>query len=1088
MAARNSSSGRKRTSSSSGRRTSSKRKTSGRKGTRRKADFNENGLQDEIVILVFIAFSIILFLSNMKIMGSIGEFISGIQFGLFGMLAYLFPILLAAFIVALYFFIGNPNGPFKMFISFILFLDLCSMSHMFVLDEQLASKDNAFVFCRDNLNGGGVIGAFFAKHISDFIGKAGSWIVLVLLMLVCIMILTGVSLFSALDAAGSMLDESAQKARDRSNDRYEKNLRRREENLERRDKQNRRRAELDSRRASIEEKEDKQLRREKRQEGFDLSNSSIPKKSSDTDELMYLDEETGEVYYDEDDNSTSGVNAVPNPIEETLAGAFSLKNLWGKKKSDERISEEEMKEGFEAEMENRAAKAREIPVEDYDDADSYGQNRYDNDNDGYGDGDGDGDYEDGYYDDGYGDGDGFVENEMEPEPEPTLTVDDLSSEEYDFSTVLSRMESPRGGRDSVTDIPRPVSSVVSASAAVPATPVKEPVAVETEYEEVYEEDFDNVYYDESDESENQFDEAQVEEIPFVELAPFEEVKEEPVSIFKSDSAPADNRGASAGAQFTKPVARKEEKLPELPFILKKGWRLPRREEYPSLFNFPDNKGNGDTMSEINEMKEKIKDVLDSFGVSIEPDIEATKGPAVTRFEIAPVRGVKVSKILNLEHDIMLGLAAESLRIEAPIPGVSRVGLEIPNRTKDSVAFCELLTSREYRDFSGKLAFAVGRGMSGENVIHDIAKMPHVLVAGATGSGKSVCINTIIISLLMKYTPQQLRLYMVDPKVVELSVYNDIPHLYGQNVVTDPKQATAMLQSVVMEMDDRYVKFATAKVRDIKGYNEKALENAGAKSINDYYSKVRKGQISEHDLSKPMPHIVVIIDELADLMMTAGKEVEASIVRIAQLARACGIHLVIATQRPSVDVVTGLIKANMPSRIAFAVSSGTDSRTIIDAYGAEKLLGMGDMLFYPAGKNHPERVQGAYVSDEEVQNVIDFWVNQMNENEKGELNELQKIDKESGSVAGLKDSSGQGGAGTSDSGDEYLIDAARFIIQSNKASIGMLQRKFKIGFNRAARIMDSLHDAGVVGDEEGTKSRKILMDISQLENLIEAGEI
>ena len=422
--------------------------------------------------------------------------------------------------------------------------------------------------------------------------------------------------------------------------------------------------------------------------------------------------------------------------------------------------------------------------------------------------------------------------------------------------------------------------------------------------------------------------------------------------------------------------------------------------------------------------------------------------------------MNVSKIVGLSDDIKLNLAATDIRIEAPIPGKAAVGIEVPNKENMTVALRELIESKEFKDFPSKLAFAVGKDIGGKVVVADIAKMPHMLIAGATGSGKSVCINTLIMSILYKAHPDEVKLIMVDPKVVELSVYNGIPHLLIP-VVTDPKKASAALQWGVAEMTDRYQKFADFNVRDLKGYNKKVT------------SMKEKG---EEDAPAILPQIVIIVDELADLMMVAPGEVEEAICRLAQLARAAGIHLIIATQRPSVDVITGLIKANMPSRVAFSVSSGTDSRTILDMVGAEKLLGKGDMLFYPQGYSKPARVQGAFVSDKEVSDVVDFLKNQA----LGNIYDTDIQDK----ITTLGSSAAGSGAGDGAERDPYFMEAARFIIEKDKASIGMLQRMFKVGFNRAARIMDQLCEAGVVGEEEGTKPRKILMSQEQFEQYIE----
>ena len=473
---------------------------------------------------------------------------------------------------------------------------------------------------------------------------------------------------------------------------------------------------------------------------------------------------------------------------------------------------------------------------------------------------------------------------------------------------------------------------------------------------------------------------------------------------------------------------------------------------------------GDSSRELKETAMRLQQTLNTFGVKV-TITDISQGPSVTRYELQPEQGVKVSKIVGLADDIKLNLAATDIRIGAPIPGKAAIGIEVPNKENMTVALRDLLESKEFQEFNSNIAFAVGKDIAGKTVVADIAKMPHMLIAGATGSGKSVCINTLIMSILYKAHPDDVKLIMVDPKVVELSVYNGIPHLLIP-VVTDPKKASAALHWGVSEMEDRYRKFADYNVRDLKGYNKK-IETM----------PVPEGE----EAPKKMPQIVIIVDELADLMMVCPGEVEESICRLAQLARAAGIHLIIATQRPSVDVITGLIKANMPSRVAFSVSSGVDSRTILDMNGAEKLLGKGDMLFYPQGYSKPARVQGAFVSDKEVSDVVDYLKNQALGNTYS--NYAEDIEEKIKNIGSSGGSSGSGSGGGNDR-DEYFEEAARFIIDKDKASIGMLQRVLKIGFNRAARIMDQLCEYGVVGEEEGTKPRKVLMSMEQFEQLLE----
>ncbi len=460
---------------------------------------------------------------------------------------------------------------------------------------------------------------------------------------------------------------------------------------------------------------------------------------------------------------------------------------------------------------------------------------------------------------------------------------------------------------------------------------------------------------------------------------------------------------------------------------------------------------GDSRQHLQEMSARLQRTLETFGVKARV-ANVVCGPAVTQYEIQPEMGVKVSKIVNLADDIKLNLMVSDIRIEAPIPGKAAIGIEVPNRENVTVALRDLIESGEFQKHPSKISFCAGKDIAGNVIVADIAKMPHLLIAGATGSGKSVCINTIIMSILYKADPTEVKLIMIDPKVVELSVYNNIPHLLIP-VVTDPKKAAGALHWAVAEMTERYNKFAEYGVRDMKGYNKKIGTIA---------------DIEDENKPQKMPQIVVIVDELADLMMVAASDVEDAICRLAQLARAAGIHLVIATQRPSVNVITGLIKANMPSRIAFSVTSGVDSRTILDMNGAEKLLGKGDMLFYPQGYAKPLRVQGAFVSDAEVARVVDDIIE--NNGEVSYNSEVEEKVKTSESfLMGIC-----GFPSTYNDRYAYFDDAARFLIEKEKGSIGMLQRNFKIGFNRAARIMDQLEEAGIVGPEEGTKPRRVLM--------------
>lgn len=460
----------------------------------------------------------------------------------------------------------------------------------------------------------------------------------------------------------------------------------------------------------------------------------------------------------------------------------------------------------------------------------------------------------------------------------------------------------------------------------------------------------------------------------------------------------------------------------------------------SLLNKVVNKSDKRSKQKVLENARRLEQTLRDFGVEASIN-QVTVGPTITRYEIQPRPGVKVSKIVNLTDDIALSLAAKSIRMEAPIPGKNAIGIEVPNEESQMVGIREIMESKEFNGYPSKLAMGLGKDVAGRIIIGDIAKMPHLLIAGSTGSGKSVCVNTLITSLVYKAKPDEVKLILIDPKVVELSNYNGIPHLLIP-VVTDPKKAANALTWAVTEMNRRYKLFADTQVKDIKSYNEKT--------------------------DNPLPRIVIIIDELADLMMVSANDVEDCIHRLAQMARAAGMHLIVATQRPSVDVITGVIKANIPSRIAFAVSSQTDSRTIIDMGGAEKLLGKGDMLFYPLGAAKPVRLQGAFISEAESDKIIEHI-----KNEVGEHTYADDIEEKISNVNTDEVSSA----------DELLVECIEFVVANGQASASMLQRKFKIGFNRAARLIDDMEERGIVGPSEGSKPRKVLISKQDLEGLL-----
>ncbi len=520
---------------------------------------------------------------------------------------------------------------------------------------------------------------------------------------------------------------------------------------------------------------------------------------------------------------------------------------------------------------------------------------------------------------------------------------------------------------------------------------------------------------------------------------------DPFDDLENQSVPDENTdGQINQSSETETVAASESDQEELV--------IPQTEiQKPMIYNYPSTDLLDSNKDDLNvkalknvalEGAKKLEDTLKSFGVDARV-INISRGPAVTRYEIQPSPGVKVSKIVNLSDDIALNLAAAGVRIEAPIPGKAAVGIEVPNKEMSAVLLKDIIESREFSNHSSKLAFSVGKDISGETVVADIGKMPHLLVAGATGSGKSVCINSLIMSILFKASPEEVKLLMVDPKVVELGIYNGIPHLLIP-VVTDPKKAAGALNWAVQEMVNRYKLFADKGVRDLKGYN---------------------AMLKANDEQGILPHVVIIVDELADLMMVAPNDVEDAICRLAQMARAAGMHLVIATQRPSVDVITGVIKANIPSRISFAVSSQVDSRTILDMSGAEKLLGKGDMLFYPVGEPKPLRVKGSFVSDTEVERVVEFIKTQGYTSYDEDI--IEKINDQ---ATGKDDNPGDN--------DELLNQAIEMVVDAGQASVSLVQRKFKVGYSRAARIIDQMEARNIVGRFEGSKPRQVLISKQQ----------
>ena len=985
---------------SNGRKTSDGRKTSaGKKGTARssgtaksrtssrskKADAaraaQDGALFHEIGLIVLFAAMVLLFFCNFGLIGPGGDAVSGFLFGLFGLTAYVLPILI--FLGTAFWFAneGNPNVVRKLAAGTVLFFMIGIICDLLHGSEGMAEYSAAILYedCQTNKAGGGILAGSLSFFFQHYLGVMGTVLVVFLCCVICLILLTEKSLISSISRMRELSREDAKRRREFSRIRQEEQEQRRAQKAEehaRKEEERRLRAE--------EKQNEKILRMERKVSGVMLDTAlSRPEESSRRDDIHEI----------------------------TLAGD-------------------------EAYMEP--------PVQDED----YGDGSYGADGCGAGDY-GAGDHEAGNYEaEGY---EPEVYAAQTDEPAETLP-EELPPIDFDRIRVrgMCRVSSEEAKGDSFKSS-REGGDMHELSAPEPEEDTDSAARIHTEQDHSIENNYP------MEDIRNNIPEDVHEDI-------YEDIRRDSAGSIE-DGRVSDERQRPVAKLPAKPErARTEPGIPTTSADTMK--KEPKPYVFPPISLLQKGTGaTGDSERELKETAIRLQQTLATFGVRV-TITDISQGPSITRYELQPEQGVKVSKIVGLADDIKLNLAATDIRIEAPIPGKAAVGIEVPNKESIPVVLRDLLEAKEFRDFPSKIAFAVGKDIAGKVVVSDIARMPHMLIAGATGSGKSVCINTLIMSILYKAHPDEVKLIMVDPKVVELSIYNGIPHLLIP-VVTDPKKASAALHWGVAEMEDRYRKFADFNVRDLAGYNKKvtAMQEKG-----------------DENAPKKLPQIVIIVDELADLMMVCPGEVEESICRLAQLARACGIHLIIATQRPSVDVITGLIKANMPSRAAFAVSSGVDSRTILDMVGAEKLLGKGDMLFYPQGYPKPARIQGAFVSDGEVSDVVDFLKNQALGNTYAEdMEERRSIEEKIMNIG--SSGSGEGSSGGSDV-DELFEKAGRLIIDKDKASIGMLQRALQIGFNRAARIMDQLCRYGVVGEEEGTKPRKILMSPEEFEELLE----
>lgn len=931
--------------------TGNKKSTSGKRKaqTRRKgstgrkkktAAQQQEDFTREVILWIIVAVSILLFISNFGIGGTIGNAVSRFFFGVMGLIAYVFPVLL---LVGTFFAVsnrGNRVATVKLVAMILFDLFLCMLIELLTKGSAVDGAAAAYSYSFEHRTGGGFIGGLLAWIFCPNFGLAGSYVIDAIMLIISLVLITERSALRGMQKGGKKVYESARSG----NERHKERVR-----IQREEREQRR--------------EEQALRRmDRKVEGVAIDTRVLPRQNviEHSDEISELNAED---YLE-----------MPEVREEKIVPLTSdggyppAENLTPSAFSDEALAA------------------------------------------------------------------------VTPEASQNISAWTLETETAQGASWNSAPA--EASWDVATEPEDPWSTTASQEQKDPWSSAAEP-----------EEPWSTASAQEQKESwgsaagpENAWKAA----APKVQL---KEPQEASAAVSPAETKAVSGIGENAGHTTSAPAASgesvsAEQMPPERPYVFPPA----------DLLTKAANKA-GDSRQHLQETAMKLQQTLKNFGVNV-TITNISCGPAVTRYELQPEMGVKVSKIVNLADDIKLNLAAADIRIEAPIPGKAAIGIEVPNKENVMVSFRELVESEEFKKHPSKISFGVGKDIGGKVTVADIAKMPHLLIAGATGSGKSVCINTIIMSILYKANPKEVKLIMIDPKVVELSVYNGIPHLMIP-VVTDPKKAAGALHWAVDEMTDRYQKFANASVRDLKGYN----------------AKIESLPTIEGD-PKPekLPQIVIIVDELADLMMVSPGEVEESICRLAQLARACGIHLIIATQRPSVNVITGLIKANMPSRIAFAVTSGVDSRTILDMNGAEKLLGKGDMLFSPQGIPKPVRVQGAFVSDEEVSAVVGFIKEQNGQVTYSAEMEEKLSNMESANTTVAIDS----GADAGDGRDIYFADAARLLMEKEKGSIGMLQRYFKIGFNRAARIMDQLEEAGIVGPEEGTKPRRVLMSPEQFE--------
>ena len=1059
----------KRPSASSAKKTSSAPRGNGKGQQKKKESVFGFPFAQEVILWGTLALSVILFISNFGIGGFVGDAISRFFFGVFGFMAYLLPLILF-FMVA--FLISNRNNPLawmKAAAVILLVICVCTVVEL-ALNSYQADRDflDFYKVSAVNRSGGSLAGGVLCTLVCPAFGVAGAYVLVVVLMILCMVLITERSFFEDFRKTSKKVYKNVYE-----NTREDAAIRRERAAIREEKRRIIREEQRKMQREQLEKEKDQlktlpeTLRRNQKVSGVNL-NGLVPR-SMPLEEVHEIvppvpktRPEVEELNLKVMDQAIGGKSFQVPPRERIPKASPKLPFVDRKfpepeiQEVEEEVTPVSIHEQRPSSFEEQLRINGELVSAARNQAEEQAQEPED--------------------------GGEFMEATDElyqPLRQPVFLQRADEAEDADPEEIFrERWGTPEDPTADGLEFHREFQEAEE----IPPFGEEETEVPEScedaSMEEVPHEENPEVYGEaENDTGADEEPEEPEEPEPFRDPGDMEEITAPSTrssdSIFREDNS---LRPTSAGAvfqdappapgekQFRNPKSSQEEQQKNQENVAKEieasNQVIKKEYVFPPLDLLSKPKSNPAVGrdQELRETAAKLQQTLHNFGVGVRVT-NVSCGPSVTRYELTPDQGVKVSRIVNLSDDIKLNLAAADIRIEAPIPGKAAVGIEVPNKTNSPVPLRELLETKEFKEHPSSLAFAAGKDIAGKPVVADIARMPHLLIAGATGSGKSVCINTIIMSLLYKAKPEDVKLIMIDPKVVELSVYNGIPHLLIP-VVTDPKKASGALNWAVAEMTGRYQKFAEYNVRDLKGYNKKV------EAIKD---------IPDKDKPEKMPQIVIIVDELADLMMVAPGEVEDAICRLAQLARAAGIHLIIATQRPSVNVITGLIKANMPSRIAFSVSSGVDSRTIIDMVGAEKLLGKGDMLFYPQGYQKPARVQGAFVSDTEVSDVVEFLTSE-NGVSQGSADIESKITQ--AQSMGCGDSSGESEI------DEYFEKAGRFIIEKDKASIGMLQRLLKIGFNRAARIMDQLADAGVVGPEEGTKPRKILMSMEEFEDYID----